>query len=132
MAGKLVGIASLDMPGATAAELLTELTAAIPSTSATGATAQKGGSAVPLKFEGQDGSMAAAGYLLAQAATGGSPHSLCASDYLTELKVCLIQWMRSAAHRQTRLPSHDSKFYLSTMEANGVWQCSWQFLWLTC
>ena len=69
VAGKLVGIASLGMPDAAAAELLTELTAAFPSTSATGA-AQKGGNAMPLKFEGQDGSMAAAGYLLAQAATG--------------------------------------------------------------
>ena len=73
VAGKLVGIASSDMPGTGAAELLTELASAFPSASATGA-AQKGGSAVPLKFEGQDGSMAAAGYLLAQAATGVSRH----------------------------------------------------------
>ncbi len=69
VAGKLIGIASLGLSGAAAAELLTELTAAFPSTSAAGST-QKGGSAVPLKFEGQDGSLAAAGYLLAQGATG--------------------------------------------------------------
>ena len=69
VAGKLIGIASLGMPGAAAAALLSELTAELPSTAATGAN-PKGGNAVPVKFEGQDGSLAAAGYLLAQAATG--------------------------------------------------------------
>ena len=70
MAGKLVGIASLGMSGASATQLLGEVTTAFPSAAAVPGAPQKGSNTMPVKFEGQDGAMAAAGYLLAQAATG--------------------------------------------------------------
>ena len=69
VAGKLIGIASLGVSGSAAADLLHTLVAAFPSPKPVAGAAQKG-TTVPVKFEGQDGSMAAAGYVLAQTATG--------------------------------------------------------------
>ncbi len=71
VAGKLIGIALLGVSGSAAADLLGTLVAAFPSAKPPASAVLKG-SAVPVKFEGQDGSMAAAGYVLAQASTGPS------------------------------------------------------------
>ena len=72
MAGKLIGIASLGVSDSASADLLTELVASFPSPKPPAGAAVQKSSAVPVKFEGQDGSMAAAGYVLAQAATGAA------------------------------------------------------------
>ena len=66
-AAKLVGLTSGGLPAATVAALLLELIAAFPGQTRT----QKG--IAPVRFEEQDGSIAAAGYTLARCLSGGAP-----------------------------------------------------------